>query len=234
MFTPEPEVRVAENKRELGGVGGEGRPLGPWERPPVTHARYSRPLHPAAAAKLSCSYSGFSSPRVEWKFAQGDTTSLVCYNNKITGDTLHPCPACPGCAGTDPPGFPLQRAVAPRVGGAADCSFSQRSSSLCPCFCLPAASYEDRVTFSHSGITFHSVTRKDTGTYTCMVSDEGGNTYGEASVQLLVLGTRPVSPWGRDELLPQTLSRLRLPVAQLIVVWVGLLSHSCQRGPEPS
>lgn len=99
VFTPEPEVRVAENK----------------------------------PAKLSCSYSGFSSPRVEWKFAQGDTTSLVCYNNKIT------------------------------------------------------ASYEDRVTFSHSGITFHSVTRKDTGTYTCMVSDEGGNTYGEASVQLLVL-----------------------------------------------
>lgn len=67
-----------------------------------------------------------------------------------------------------------------------------------------------------------------------MVSDEGGNTYGEASVQLLVLGTCPVSPWGRNELLPQTLSRLGLPVAQLIVVWVGLLSHSCQRGPEPS
>uniref|UniRef100_A0A8P0TTY1 Junctional adhesion molecule A n=2 Tax=Canis lupus familiaris TaxID=9615 RepID=A0A8P0TTY1_CANLF len=84
-------------------------------------------------AKLSCSYSGFSSPRVEWKFAQGDITSLVCYNNKIT------------------------------------------------------ASYEDRVTFSHSGITFHSVTRKDTGMYTCMVSDEGGNTYGEVTVKLIVL-----------------------------------------------
>lgn len=40
----------------------------------------------SAAAKLSCSYSGFSSPRVEWKFAQGDITSLVCYNNKITGE----------------------------------------------------------------------------------------------------------------------------------------------------
>lgn len=74
------------------------------------------------------------------------------------------------------------------------------------------------MTFSHSGITFHSVTRKDTGTYTCMVSDEGGNTYGEASVQLVVLGTCPMSPWGRDELLPQTLSRLGLPVAQPIVV----------------
>ncbi|XP_023377265.1 junctional adhesion molecule A [Pteropus vampyrus] len=84
-------------------------------------------------AKLLCSYSGFGSPRVEWKFAQGDTTSLVCYNNKIT------------------------------------------------------ASYEDRVTFSNTGITFHSVTRGDTGMYTCMVSDEGGNTYGEVSVQLIVL-----------------------------------------------
>ncbi|XP_042637829.1 junctional adhesion molecule A [Orycteropus afer afer] len=85
------------------------------------------------AATLYCSYSGFSSPRVEWKFVQGDTTSLVCYNSKIT------------------------------------------------------ASYEDRVTFLHNGITFHSVTRKDTGMYTCMVSEEGGNNYGEVSVQLIVL-----------------------------------------------
>lgn len=42
----------------------------------------------SAAAKLSCSYSGFSSPRVEWKFTHGDITSLVCYNNKITGELL--------------------------------------------------------------------------------------------------------------------------------------------------
>ncbi|XP_021572136.1 junctional adhesion molecule A [Carlito syrichta] len=83
--------------------------------------------------KLSCSYSGFSSPRVEWKFVQGDTTSLVCYNNKIT------------------------------------------------------ASYEDRVTFSPSDITFSSVTRKDNGLYTCMVSEEGGNNYGEVTVKLIVL-----------------------------------------------
>ena len=33
------------------------------------------------------------------------------------------------------------------------------------------------------------MTRKDTGMYTCMVSDEGGNTYGEVTVQLIVLGT---------------------------------------------
>uniref|UniRef100_A0A8C9D8L8 Junctional adhesion molecule A n=1 Tax=Panthera leo TaxID=9689 RepID=A0A8C9D8L8_PANLE len=60
------------------------------------------------------------------------------------------------------------------------CSYSGFSNPRPP-------SYADRVTFSHSGITFHSVTRKDTGTYTCMVSDEGGNTYGEVSVQLTVL-----------------------------------------------
>lgn len=84
-------------------------------------------------AKLSCSYSGFSSPRVEWKFTHGDIRGLVCYNNKIT------------------------------------------------------ASYENRVSFSNGGITFQSVTRKDTGMYTCMVSDEGGNTYGEVTVQLIVL-----------------------------------------------
>nr|XP_004671232.2 junctional adhesion molecule A [Jaculus jaculus] len=82
---------------------------------------------------LSCTYSGFSSPRVEWKFVHGGTTSLVCYDNKIT------------------------------------------------------ASYEDRVTFSPSGITFSSVTRKDTGLYTCMVSERGGNSYGEVNVQLTVL-----------------------------------------------
>ncbi|XP_040859308.1 junctional adhesion molecule A [Ochotona curzoniae] len=83
--------------------------------------------------KLPCTYSGFSNPRVEWKFVQGSTTSLVCYNNKIT------------------------------------------------------ASYEDRVTFSPSGISFSTVTRKDTGTYTCMVSEDNGNNYGEVTIQLTVL-----------------------------------------------
>ncbi|XP_060054127.1 junctional adhesion molecule A isoform X2 [Erinaceus europaeus] len=82
---------------------------------------------------LSCSYSGYSSPRVEWKFAHGDTTSLVCYSNKIT------------------------------------------------------ASYADRVIFSPSGITFKSVTRKDSGVYTCMVSDADGNNYEEINIHLTVL-----------------------------------------------
>ncbi|XP_043820600.1 junctional adhesion molecule A [Dromiciops gliroides] len=84
-------------------------------------------------ATLTCYYTGFSSPRVEWKFVQGSTTSLVCYDSKIT------------------------------------------------------ASYQDRVVFSQNGISFHSVTRKDTGTYTCMVTQNGGNNYGETSVQLTVL-----------------------------------------------
>lgn len=83
--------------------------------------------------KLSCTYSGFASPRVEWKFVQGSTTALVCYNNQIT---------------------------------------------------VP---YADRVTFSPSGIEFSSVTRQDNGEYTCMVSEEGGQNYGEVSIHLTVL-----------------------------------------------
>ncbi|XP_074044222.1 junctional adhesion molecule A [Macrotis lagotis] len=82
---------------------------------------------------LPCHYSGFSVPRVEWKFVRGSTTSLVCYDNKIT------------------------------------------------------ASYEGRVSFSPAGISFYSVTRKDTGTYTCMVTESGGEEYGEVSMKLIVL-----------------------------------------------
>uniref|UniRef100_A0A8D0IAE7 Junctional adhesion molecule A n=2 Tax=Sus scrofa TaxID=9823 RepID=A0A8D0IAE7_PIG len=49
-------------------------------------------------AKLSCSYSGFSSPRVEWKFTHGDITSLVCYNNKITVPPSKPTISVPSSA----------------------------------------------------------------------------------------------------------------------------------------
>ncbi|XP_036624851.1 junctional adhesion molecule A isoform X2 [Trichosurus vulpecula] len=84
-------------------------------------------------ATLPCSYMGFSSPRVEWKFVRGSTTTLVCYDSKIT------------------------------------------------------ASYEGRVVFSQTGISFRSVTRKDTGLYTCMVTENGGTEYGEITVELLVL-----------------------------------------------
>uniref|UniRef100_A0A2K5YDJ1 Junctional adhesion molecule A n=1 Tax=Mandrillus leucophaeus TaxID=9568 RepID=A0A2K5YDJ1_MANLE len=100
-----------------------------------------------------------------WKFDQGDTTKLVCYNNKITGELLLLLPDCLGCGGVIIALFTL-------------------SSPLPP---LVVASYEDRVTFLPSGITFKSVTREDTGTYTCMVSEEGGNNYGEVKVKLIVL-----------------------------------------------
>uniref|UniRef100_A0A4X2LNC7 Junctional adhesion molecule A n=1 Tax=Vombatus ursinus TaxID=29139 RepID=A0A4X2LNC7_VOMUR len=49
------------------------------------------------------------------------------------------------------------------------------------------ASYEGRVVFSQTGISFHSVTRKDSGLYTCMVTENGGREYGEITVELLVL-----------------------------------------------
>lgn len=55
------------------------------------------------------------------------------------------------------------------------------------------ASYADRVTFSPSGITFSTVTREDTGTYTCMVSEDNGNNYGEVQVQLTVLGMQHIT-----------------------------------------
>uniref|UniRef100_A0A673UB83 Junctional adhesion molecule A n=1 Tax=Suricata suricatta TaxID=37032 RepID=A0A673UB83_SURSU len=49
-------------------------------------------------AKLSCSYSGFSSPRVEWKFTKGGITRLVCYNNKITVPPSKPTVNVPSSA----------------------------------------------------------------------------------------------------------------------------------------
>ncbi|XP_037362553.1 junctional adhesion molecule A [Talpa occidentalis] len=82
---------------------------------------------------LYCSYSGFTSPRVEWKFTNRTGTTLVCHDSKIT------------------------------------------------------ASFEDRVKLSDSNIYFNSVTRRDNGTYTCMVTDPSGNTYGEVNIYLTVL-----------------------------------------------
>ncbi|KAL6070014.1 hypothetical protein STEG23_001523 [Scotinomys teguina] len=48
------------------------------------------------------------------------------------------------------------------------------------------ARYAERVTFLSSGITFNSVTRKDTGEYTCMVSEDSGQNYAEVSIRLTV------------------------------------------------
>uniref|UniRef100_A0A4X2LWV9 Junctional adhesion molecule A n=1 Tax=Vombatus ursinus TaxID=29139 RepID=A0A4X2LWV9_VOMUR len=49
-------------------------------------------------ATLHCSYVGFSSPRVEWKFVRGSTTSLVCYDSKITVPPSKPTVSIPSSA----------------------------------------------------------------------------------------------------------------------------------------
>lgn len=170
MYTSNPEVKIPEDKRELGGAGAGGPAFS------ICCCFLPFTLISSVAAKLSCSYSGFSSPRVEWKFAQGDITSLVCYNNKITGESSTWVPG--------PQSLPTSLLSCLNVTGTTSPS-SPAPPTLVP---LPAAPFEDRVTFSNTGITFHSVTRKDTGMYTCMVSDEGGTAYGEVSVQLIVLG----------------------------------------------
>lgn len=58
--------------------------------PPV-HLLLSLPFNTCIAVTLTCSYSGYTSPRVEWKFTHGDITSLVCFNGKITGELMGPC-----------------------------------------------------------------------------------------------------------------------------------------------
>lgn len=235
--TYEPVVRVPENNRELGGAVGDG---GGWGEREASRGRPLGNIQPTwcfgsiyccsflqltwilpAAAKLSCSYSGFSSPRVEWKFTHGDIRGLVCYNNKITGESLHLLADCLfveglvvlGFQGRGAPwGSSLQGLPIALAGGRkrapvpwvlpSSASLSPPAHSA-PASSPLAASYENRVTFSDTGITFHSVTRKDTGMYTCMVSDEGGNTYGEVTVQLIVLGTcRRSSVWVCSRLLP--------------------------------
>ena len=124
-----------------------------------------------AAAKLSCSYSGFSSPRVEWKFSHGDIRGLVCYNNKITGESLHLLADCLlveglvvlGFQGRGAPwGSSLQGLPIALAGGRKRAPVSwvlPSSASLSsPAHSSPAssplaASYENRVTFSDTGIS---------------------------------------------------------------------------------
>ncbi|XP_028910983.1 junctional adhesion molecule A isoform X2 [Ornithorhynchus anatinus] len=66
--------------------------------------------------------------------------------------------------------------------------FGQGGNSVLVCYDNKiTAPYEQRVTFSPSGITFKSVTRKDNGTYMCMVNDPGGASYAEATIYLTVL-----------------------------------------------
>lgn len=85
VYTSQPDVQVAENNCEWArAMRSSGWGLGGctlW----FGAAFFSLILVLSVAVKLSCTYSGFSSPRVEWKFVQGDTTTLVCYNSQITG-----------------------------------------------------------------------------------------------------------------------------------------------------
>lgn len=52
--------------------------------------------------------------------------------------------------------------------------------------CSPIAPYAGRVTKFDGRIRFSKVTRQDTGEYSCEVS--GNSQYGEAKIQLTVLG----------------------------------------------
>lgn len=88
MYTSHPDVQVPENECEL-GQAVEG-----WLRQGqracilacgLGGSIFLSFLILSAATKLPCTYSGFSNPRVEWKFVQGKTTALVCYNSQITG-----------------------------------------------------------------------------------------------------------------------------------------------------
>lgn len=101
------------------GTGGWGVVGGAGQGPVFSYLLLLPSAHIdlSVAAKLSCSYSGFSSPRVEWKFAQGDITSLVCYNNKITGESSTWLPG--------PQGLPTSSL---RCLGVTGTSFSQLSS----------------------------------------------------------------------------------------------------------
>lgn len=139
VYTSEPDVRVPEDKRESwaavqggGAEGGKQVRLGPGGRAAQSRRRSLGPFSSSVcrrsfvpltfalptAAKLSCSYSGFSNPRVEWKFAHGDITSLVCYKNKITGELPHLLPGGLGCGGVDGAGPPGERStLGPRSRG---------------------------------------------------------------------------------------------------------------------
>lgn len=160
----------------------------------------------------SCLAPTRTSPRPEWSGSLLRVTSRASFAI-TTRSQVSPPP------GVDLPGFqggahPGLKSLWPShlPSWVPWCHHHQLLSALqlpLPWFPLPTAPFEDRVTFSNTGITFHSVTRKDTGMYTCMVSDEGGTAYGEVSVQLIVLGMcheSSVQTW--NHLLPPMLCRL--------------------------
>nr|KAF6268484.1 F11 receptor [Pipistrellus kuhlii] len=135
-------------------------------------------------AKLSCSYSGFSSPRVEWKFAQGDITSLVCYNNKITVPPSKPTVNIPSSATigsravltcSEPDGSPPSEYLWYRDGALMPLepkrnrAFSNSSYSLNP---------------TTGELVFDPVSASDTGEYSCQAQNGFGSPVMSAAVRM--------------------------------------------------
>uniref|UniRef100_A0A2K6STW9 Junctional adhesion molecule A n=1 Tax=Saimiri boliviensis boliviensis TaxID=39432 RepID=A0A2K6STW9_SAIBB len=128
------------------------------------------------AVKLSCTYSGFSSPRVEWKFDHGDTTRLVCYNSKITVPPSKPTVSIPSSATignravltcSEPDGSPPSKYTWYRDGiempdnPKTSRAFSNSSYNLNP---------------TTGELVFDPVSASDTGEYSCQAE----NGYGTA------------------------------------------------------
>lgn len=194
--------------------------LGGWSRPgscllyllllPPTHVDLRRLQLP------SCPAPTLASPLPEWSGSLPRVTSPASFAI-TTRSQVSPSP-----------GRPVPRAFPPPALLPQCHRHSFPSSPIPPVLVpLPAAPFEDRVTFSNTGITFHSVTRKDTGMYTCMVSDEGGTAYGEVSVHLIVLGMCQSSVPTGHRCFPQCWVGSAEPGSSLMVqvLWAGTRSQ---------
>uniref|UniRef100_A0A7N4PGW5 Junctional adhesion molecule A n=1 Tax=Sarcophilus harrisii TaxID=9305 RepID=A0A7N4PGW5_SARHA len=135
-------------------------------------------------ATLSCYYSGFSSPRVEWKFVQGSTTSLVCYDSKITVPPSKPSVNIPS-SGT--------------IGHRVVLTCSEENGSPPPQYqwfrdgvLMPEDPKKSRV-FTNSSYTINSKTGElvfnplsayDTGEYSCQVYNGVGTAMRSEAIRL--------------------------------------------------
>ncbi|NWI55534.1 JAM1 protein, partial [Calyptomena viridis] len=118
------------------------------------------------AVDIPCSAyrSGWSNPRIEWKFQKGSSLVLFYYGGDLTG------------TGWGVPG------ASPRV--------PQDGSQLR----VPPEPYRNRVQFSPTSIHFESVTREDSGKYICEVVVGDGSHIAKSEVTLTVQGGFLPSP----------------------------------------